>query len=243
MSQNAEYDSPAARDRDSGSIGIGAMIVFIALILVAAVASTIIIKTAEELQQNAENTSQDTRDQISGKISISDIYVKQTHESMGGVTGTHDNVDIFDVIARVSSGSLNVKEGSISYYVTCSVEYTVPGTTYAVVDYGAVDARDLSEVTAGGEGHGTDLTFNTGDEIAAGTTFHFQIDLTTSNPAVDAVIDADDFGASDSSTAPPGCDTFAGVGEELGLRIVVEGGGETLATLKIDSISLGKSVM
>ena len=34
---------------DSGSIGIGAMIVFIALILVAAVASTIIIKTAEEL--------------------------------------------------------------------------------------------------------------------------------------------------------------------------------------------------
>ena len=42
---------------DSGSIGIGAMIVFIALILVAAVASTIIIKTAEELQQNAEQTS------------------------------------------------------------------------------------------------------------------------------------------------------------------------------------------
>ena len=241
MSQNAEYDSPAARDRDSGSIGIGAMIVFIALILVAAVASTIIIKTAEELQQNAESTSQDTRDQISGKISITDVYVKQTHASLGGATD--DNVDIFDVIARVSSGSLNVKEGSISYYVTCSVEYTVPGTTYAVVDYGAVDARDLSEVTAGGEGHGTDLTFNTGDEIAAGTTFHFQIDLTTSNPAVDAVIDADDFGASDSSTAPPGCDTFAGVGDELGLRIVVDGGGETLATLKIDSISLGKSVM
>ena len=31
-------------DREAGSIGIGAMIVFIALILVAAVASTIIIK-------------------------------------------------------------------------------------------------------------------------------------------------------------------------------------------------------
>ena len=239
MSQNAEYDSPAARDRDSGSIGIGAMIVFIALILVAAVASTIIIKTAEELQQNAESTSQDTRDQISGKISISDIYVKQTHESMGGVTGTHDNVDIFDVIARVSSGSLNVQEGDISYYVTCTVEYSAGGTTFAVVDYGVVDARDLSEVTAGGEGAGTDLTFNTGDEIAAGTTFHFQIDLATSDPSGDDGIDDDDFGAA----TYPGCDTFAGAGEELGLRIVVEGGGETLATLKIDSISLGKSVM
>ena len=57
-------------DEEGGSIGIGAMIVFIALILVAAVASTIIIKTAEELQQNAENTSSDTRQQISGKVSI-----------------------------------------------------------------------------------------------------------------------------------------------------------------------------
>ncbi|MGY8702695.1 MAG: hypothetical protein ACKVGY_00005, partial [Candidatus Poseidoniales archaeon] len=41
---------------ESGSIGIGAMIVFIALILVAAVASTVIIKTAEELQDRAEKT-------------------------------------------------------------------------------------------------------------------------------------------------------------------------------------------
>ena len=36
----------ALREREEGSIGIGAMIVFIALILVAAVASTIIITTA-----------------------------------------------------------------------------------------------------------------------------------------------------------------------------------------------------
>ena len=35
-----------------GSIGIGAMIVFIGLILVAAVASTVIISTVEDLQQD-----------------------------------------------------------------------------------------------------------------------------------------------------------------------------------------------
>ena len=64
-----EYQT-AERNQEAGSIGIGAMIVFIALILVAAVASTIIIKTAEELQQNAEQTSSDTRKEISGKINI-----------------------------------------------------------------------------------------------------------------------------------------------------------------------------
>ena len=43
----SEYDQTVERNQEEGSIGIGAMIVFIALILVAAVASTIIIKTAE----------------------------------------------------------------------------------------------------------------------------------------------------------------------------------------------------
>lgn len=60
---------------ERGSIGIGAMIVFIALILVAAVASTIIIKTIEDLQQNGENTSSDSRNLISNRVLIEGAYV------------------------------------------------------------------------------------------------------------------------------------------------------------------------
>ena len=48
------FEIEEVRRDESASIGIGAMIVFIALILVAAVASQIIIKTDEEVQQNAE---------------------------------------------------------------------------------------------------------------------------------------------------------------------------------------------
>ncbi|HIF90569.1 MAG TPA: flagellin, partial [Candidatus Poseidoniales archaeon] len=53
---------------DLAAIGIGAMIVFIALILVAAVAAAVIIQTAEKLQQNAQATGDDTQEQMSTKV-------------------------------------------------------------------------------------------------------------------------------------------------------------------------------
>ena len=214
--------------RDEGSIGIGAMIVFIALILVAAVASTIIIKTAEELQQNAENTSSDTRQQISGKVSIADVYVKTVADSLGAGAGNTD-VATMEVIARISSGSLNVQEGDISYYVSCKVSYSDGSATFATVDSGTANSLELD---------GTDIT--TGTEITAGTTFKFEIDLAATNVEDgDAVFTAADF----ATSTPPGCDAEAGAGEELELRVVVDGGGETLANLKIESITLGKSMM
>ena len=91
-----EGDYQMTRDNESGSIGIGAMIVFIALILVAAVASTIIIKTAEELQQNAENTSDDTRKQISGKVSVVDVFVKTAADPL--TSGSNTDVATMEVI-------------------------------------------------------------------------------------------------------------------------------------------------
>ena len=60
------------------AMGIGAMIVFIALILVAAVASAVIIQTAEKLQQNAQSTGDQAQDQMASKImplSLSLIHI------------------------------------------------------------------------------------------------------------------------------------------------------------------------
>jgi archaellin len=229
-----EPTTPDRRDTE-GSIGIGAMIVFIALILVAAVASTIIIKTAEELQQNAENTSSDTRQQISGKVSVSDVYITTTHEALGGATGTHTDVSTMTVIARVSSGSLNVQEGDITWYITCKLTFVggaSVGSTFAVVETAVADSLELD---------GTDIA--DGAELTAGTTFKFVITLTSSDTDGDNFIDPDDFGSPTVLGDTPGCNAEAGADSTLELRVVVDGGGETLANLKIPSLTLGKSVM
>jgi len=284
------------RDNESGSIGIGAMIVFIALILVAAVASTIIIKTAEELQQNAENTSDDTRKQISGKVSVVDVFVKTAADPLHA--GSNTDVATMEVIGRISSGSIGVADGDIEWSISCQVAYTDgTTTTFAVVDSGTADlkgvgdttgiadedmlpggtyvittlgtttwddidtngdtnggSKDLADYSVGDEitvitgwdlatGLGTgdvnDDAFFDGEELTAGTVFKFEIDLVVTDHDDDGVIDGDDFDLGDD----PGCDAEAGTGEELDMRIVVDGGGETLATLKIDSLTLGSSMM
>ncbi len=58
------------------AIGIGAMIVFIALILVAAVAAAVIIQTAEKLQQNAQASGDDTQEQMSTKVTLINVVIE-----------------------------------------------------------------------------------------------------------------------------------------------------------------------
>ena len=207
------------KDEESGSIGIGAMIVFIALILVAAVASTIIIKTAEELQQNAEQTSSDTRQQISGKVALIDVVVRSTGDELAG--NGDDHIATMDVIFRISSGSSGIYPPDLSYYITCEVSSTLG----MAVDAGLFDALDLNT-----EGNVDDAT-----ELEAGISYLATITLGSTDST-----DDDSLTAADTD---PGCAATATQGESLNMRIVVNGGGETLTELKIDSLTLGTSIM
>ncbi len=211
-------DTVNIRDDEAGSIGIGAMIVFIALILVAAVASTIIIKTAEELQQNAEQTSSDTRQQISGKVAIVDILVVTAADTLGSGTS---HVATMDVIWRVSSGSTGIYPADVSYYVTCEHSATVG----LGLDDGTLPASSLLTETA--------ITATT--ELEAGNTYYTTITLGLADTDLDNDVDTADVN--------PGCDTAATQGETLSMRIVVEGGGETLTEWTVHSLTYGSSMM
>lgn len=99
------------------AIGIGAMIVFIALILVAAVAAAVIIQTAEQLQQNAQKTGDDTADNMAGKVMINQVYVHP------------DSQDDYLLFVRMAPGSEPTTTTSISYQLFCDV--IVEGTLTA----------------------------------------------------------------------------------------------------------------
>ena len=88
-----------------GAIGIGAMIVFISLILVAAVASAVIIQTAEKLQQNAQTAGDDTSDELSGKLTIMQGFVEAGN---------------YVLYVRLAPGSDAIPATSVSFQLFCA---------------------------------------------------------------------------------------------------------------------------
>jgi archaellin len=201
------------KNDDGASIGIGAMIVFIALILVAAVASTIIIKTAEELQQRAEATGDDTRDEISGKIQVVMAYVSLADAEPATA------VDEVTLVVQMAAGSDSTLISDITWMIVCD-----DGTATVDLNTGNLDdgTNVFAESLAG-------VAMTTGDSVTAGQTFNIVIDTDD---------DADD-GA--GNAVVDGCQ--AGVGDTMELRIIVDGGGETYSQLTFNAVDPGTLIV
>lgn len=90
-----------------GQVGIGTLIVFIALILVAAVAAAVLVQTAGLLQGDAEATSEDARDEVSNQIDVI--------TASGNITS--DSVEFVNLTVKKSPGSenLDLSEATVQY--------------------------------------------------------------------------------------------------------------------------------
>ncbi len=79
-------------DNERGDIGVGTLIIFIAMVLVAAVAATVLIYTTGALQQKATKTSKEATQQISSNIVVEQVL---------GDRGETSNQSINDLLIRL----------------------------------------------------------------------------------------------------------------------------------------------
>ena len=84
--------------------GIGTLIIFIALILVAAVAAGVLIQTAASLQSKSLDVGRASQNKITTDLEVTQVYVYDTSD--GSIDGGTDNIT---ASVRLGTGSSPVK--------------------------------------------------------------------------------------------------------------------------------------
>jgi flagellin FlaB len=91
------------KEDDLGDMGIGAMIVFIAMVLVAGIAASVLIQTANRLEIQAMTTGQETTREVSTGLAVVDI------EGQNDGSGVITQMTI-TVRARAGSGDIDLSQ-------------------------------------------------------------------------------------------------------------------------------------
>ncbi|WP_436929770.1 archaellin/type IV pilin N-terminal domain-containing protein [Halosimplex halobium] len=117
-------------ERDRGQVGIGTLIVFIAMVLVAAIAAGVLINTAGFLQTKSEETGQQSGQQVTNRLQVS---------AATGSNLSDASVGIVNLTVKKSPGASNID------LENATVQWVGPSGTYNLVN-SSVDA-------AGADGH------------------------------------------------------------------------------------------
>ena len=100
-----------------GQVGIGTLIVFIAMVLVAAIAAGVLINTAGLLQSQAQATGEETTAEVSNVFQLGKV--------VGSETTGNGAIDELNASVRLASGSDPINVSQASYTIETGGNATV----------------------------------------------------------------------------------------------------------------------
>ena len=102
-------------EEERGQVGIGTLIVFIAMVLVAAIAAGVLINTAGFLQTKSEATGEEAAAQVSNRVTVVSAYGSVNQASSDNVTdGTIEYVNV-TVMRAAGAQNINLSEATVQW--------------------------------------------------------------------------------------------------------------------------------
>lgn len=169
-------------DNDRGQVGIGTLIVFIAMVLVAAIAAGVLINTAGLLQTQAEATGEESQEQVSDRIQI---------QSATGIVNDSTepaSINQTNLTLTKSAGADDIQLENVSYEIVTDDEVVSGVLTEDGVSIGEISAETEDNViTDRSDRYEVQFNISTGTNDVLSNSLEggdaIQITLTTSSGA------------------------------------------------------------
>lgn len=126
------------RNDKRAEMGVGTMIIFIAMVLVAAVAASVLISTANTVREQAQSTGDQAINNVASGFMVQDV--------IGHVHGDWQSIDDITVYIRLAAGSpqINMNNVIISLITDDTNQYMSMGATVSDGNYTAEVAKTIS---------------------------------------------------------------------------------------------------